>query len=327
MAPKNRPLTPALRQSEIGRSDICAVVVTFFPPADVAQNLEAIAPQVATILVVDNASSESSLRPIHPVGAKIGATIACNRENTGLATALNVGLRFAREHGYRWLATFDQDGLASPDMMNKMIALVASYKEPERLALVTPLHVDRRLGLSYANRACLARGDNWRLLPTAMTSGNLVNVAAADSIGGFDGSLFIDYVDNDFCLRLRRKGYHVVEASDAVLWHSLGTTEMHRFLWKKVRTTNHSALRRYYSTRNGVITWRNNWRFDFRWIVGDIKRFFLICAYILLWEKQKNDKLIAIAHGLWDGVRNVRGQRGVRSQRGRSPAEVEPTDP
>lgn len=307
-----------MRQPKITRSDICAVVITFFPPPDLAKNLEALAAQVAEILVVDNASPEASLRSIQSIGAKLGATIACNRENTGLAAALNVGLRFARDRGYTWLATFDQDSLATPDMVSKMTTLIANYGESEGLALITPLHVDRRLGLSYTNTACLSRGDNWRRLPTAMTSGNLVNVTAADAIGGFDGGLFIDYVDNDFCLRLRRKGYHIVEASDAVLWHSLGTMEIRRFLWKKVRTTNHSALRRYYSTRNGVMTWKRYWRFDLGWTLGDIRRFLFICAYILLWEKQKKEKLIAIGHGLWDGVRNVRGQRSVSSGQGKS---------
>lgn len=304
-----------MRRSKLVRSDVCAVVVTFFPPAEFEENLQAVAAQVAEILVVDNASPASAVRSIHAIGAEIGATIVCNPENTGLAAALNAGLRFARERGYTWLATFDQDSLATPDMVSKMLALATNHAESERVALISPVHVDRRLGLSYTNGAGL-RGANWRLLTTAMTSGNLVNVAAADAIGGFDSTLFIDYIDNDFCLRLRRKGYHVVEASDALLWHSLGATEIHRFLWKNVRTTNHSALRRYYSTRNAIITWRSSWQVDLRWTLGDIRRFVFICAYILLWEKQKKDKLIAIAHGLWDGVRNVRGQRNVRSRGG-----------
>lgn len=299
-----------MNSSRSSRADICAVVVTYFPAPDCAQNLKALAPQVGEIVVFDNASSEASFDAIGRSIATLSVKVIRSRENVGIAAALNAALAFAHERGYKWLATFDQDSLASPDMISTMIALAATYPEPERLAVITPVHMMRHLGISYSGPHCLARGADWRRLATTMTSGNLVNVRVAASVGGFDAGLFIDYVDNDFCLRLRRHGYHVVEASAAVLWHSLGDTKVHRFLWKRPRTTNHSPLRRYYTTRNRVITWRRNWRFDPRWTLWDVRKFFQGCAYILLWEEQKLKKLSAVARGLVDGMRNVRGKAG-----------------
>jgi len=310
----------------IGRADICAVVVTYFPPPDFPENLQALASQVSAILLIDNASAEASYCRITAVAAKLGVTVRRNPVNEGIAAALNTALSFAREHGYEWIATFDQDSLASPDMMERMVELLGSYEDTARLALITPVHKARHLGVSYSGSHCLARGSNWRRLAIAMTSGNLVNVNTAISLGGFDSGFFIDYVDNDFCLRLRRNGYHVVEASTAVLWHSLGTTTVHRFLWKRLRTTNHPPTRRYYITRNRLISWKRHWRFDARWALWDMKKFLQSCAYILLFEEQKSAKLVAVAHGLWDGVRNVHGPMKLGSPGAADAKTMEPAE-
>lgn len=289
-------------------ADVCAVVVTYFPDADCAQNLRAIASQVAELLVVDNGSSRESLEEVEATVAQIGARLLRFGENRGIAAALNSGLAFARERGYRWLATFDQDSLATAGMIANMIASLGVYPHPELAAVITPIHVDRRLHVSYALGESLASGEGWRELRTAMTSGNLVNVTAAMSVGGFDATLFIDYVDHEFCMRLRRNGYHIIEASGAVLRHSLGEMEVRSLLWRRPRVTHHSPTRRYYITRNRLIVWRQNLTFDLRWTLRDMRSFLYELGYIVLWEQEAPKKMRAVARGVLDGIRNARGK-------------------
>jgi rhamnosyltransferase len=64
--------------------------------------------------------------------------------------------------------------------------------------------------------------------------------------GQFRDELFIDFVDNEYCLRLRRRGFSVLRADQAVLYHSVGDTRR----YGPFIATNHSPLRRYYKTRN-----------------------------------------------------------------------------
>jgi rhamnosyltransferase len=287
-------------------ADICAVVVTHFPEPACADNLRALASQVSQVLVIDNGSSALSLAPVEAAARNLGGSVMSLTTNRGIATALNAGLAFARERGYRWLATFDQDSLVTPNMIETMAQALAAYPQSHKVAVIAPCHVDRALGFAV-REAAEATGPGWRVLRTTMSSGNLVDVRAATSAGGFDDSLFIDYVDHDFCLRLRRCGYQVLEATRAQLLHSLGVLERRRFIGLSVSITNHSAPRLYYISRNRLILWRRYWRREPRWVVRDVRRLLSETLFIVLYERQVGAKVRMIVRGVWHGVRDVRG--------------------
>lgn len=291
----------------IARSDICAAVVTFFPPSECAENLLALAPQVGRLLVVDNGSSPETWQPLEPVVRKVGATAVRLGSNFGIARALNVGLQHAHEQGFRWLATFDQDSRAVPGMLEQMGAALSAYPEPDRVGLIAPVHVDRRAGVVISDRYREASAPLWHVIRTTMTSGNLVNVAAALEVGGFDDSLFIDYVDNEFCLRLRHRRYRVLEATQAQLSHSLGALEVRDLGIVRAGITNHSALRRYYMTRNRLLIWRQYWRWEPAWVLRDMRRFLSESAGIVLFEKDVAAKARMTLRGIRDAFHNIRG--------------------
>src|SRR5688500_10357031 len=90
-------------------SRTCAVVVTYFPDADVLRRARAIASQVGTMVVVDNGSGPAHDDTLHSLTSIPNLTLLRNDTNLGLAGALNQGLRWAQEHGYVWGLMFDQD--------------------------------------------------------------------------------------------------------------------------------------------------------------------------------------------------------------------------
>jgi GT2 family glycosyltransferase len=65
-----------------------------------------------------------------------------------------------------------------------------------------------------------------------ITSGNLLKVSAFERIGGFREDLFIDSVDFDFCLRLKKSGYRIMRCNQAILYHSLGERKEIQFRTK-----------------------------------------------------------------------------------------------
>jgi rhamnosyltransferase len=296
-----------MNASTIARPDVCAVVVTYFPKPSCVDNLVALAPQVGSLLVVDNGSSEKTLKPVVAAVERLGAAIVSLGNNLGIAAALNVGLRFAREHGYDWLTTFDQDSQATPGMIDEMFGALQSYSHPDEVALITPRHVDRNSGFDLRYRTAEASGTAWRIVPVAMTSGNVVNVHVALDAGGFDDSLFIDYVDVEFCLRLRKHGYRLLEATHARLMHSLGSLELRRFICTRVIVTNHPVVRRYYITRNRIIIWRQYWKHERAFVISDIWRLLTETMYVMLYEEQLKAKVPMILYGVLDGLNNVRG--------------------
>jgi len=305
------PVTGILtRDMSIQASDkaaVCAVVVTYFPPASCAQHLTAIASQVGKLLIVDNGSSEESLQPVVACAPRLGASLVRLGANRGVAAALNVGVRFAAECGCAWLATFDQDSEATPGMIEEMLRVVQSHPDVKHVGVVSPRRVDPRSGFTVREPGGAHSSDAWRAIPTTMTSGSLVNLAAIALVGGFEDALFIDYVDHEFCLRLRRHGYRIVEASRARLLHSLGALERRRFIFKRISVTHHATVRRYYMTRNRLILWRRYWRREPRWVLGDVRRFLSETLFVLLYEKQAHSKVAMVWRGLRDGAKSIGG--------------------
>jgi rhamnosyltransferase len=291
-------------------ADVCAVIVTYHPKPECAGTLAALAPQVRELLIVDNGSPAASFAPVEAAAASVGARIVRLGSNRGIAAALNVALEHARQQGFTWLATFDQDSRPGEGLLGQMLRVLASYPEPDQVALLTPVQVEEASGVNSVTLVTLARGSRWRLLRLAITSGNLLNVAAASRVGGFDASLFIDYVDHEICLKLRREGYQILEASEVRLLHSLGTMEVRQFLGRRPRVSHHSRLRRYYITRNRALLWRQYGSFDPRWMVDDVHRFLNEVVAVVLWEKDVPGKLWMMARGLFDAARNVRGELG-----------------
>jgi rhamnosyltransferase len=291
----------------IARSDICAAVVTFFPEPESAEHLRALAPQVGRILVIDNGSPPESLEPIESAARTIAVSVVRLGSNLGIATALNTGLRLAASQGFRWLATFDQDSRATESMLEEMAKALAAFPERDRVGLVAPLHQDRRVGITVSDGRHEEAGPGWNVIRTTMTSGNLVNIAAAQAVGGFDESLFIDYVDHEFCLRLRRRGYRILEATRAVLDHALGNLEMRSLGMARMGVTHHPALRRYYITRNRMLVWRGYWRSEPAWVLRDMRRFLSESAGIVLFEKDAAAKVRMTLRGIRDASRNLRG--------------------
>ncbi|TEB40741.1 glycosyltransferase family 2 protein, partial [Flavobacterium circumlabens] len=76
-----------------------------------------------------------------------------------------------------------------------------------------------------------------------MTSGNIVNLKIHEKIGGFEEKLFIDYVDIEYCLKLKKEGYSIANLPNVLLQHELGDSKRTSFLFVKAIVTNHSSIR------------------------------------------------------------------------------------
>jgi rhamnosyltransferase len=302
-----RNLPRARHNASSERPRICAVMVTYFPRHDLAEVLAALAPQVDELVIVDNGSSAEKLEGLSASASKVKATFLPLGTNRGIAHALNVGLEHARRQDCQWLATFDQDSLALPTMLDEMLSAIQRYPQPARIAMLAPVQIDPHSGFHLEPDTCELRGSGWRVLYTTMTSGNLVNVATATAIGGFEESFFIDYVDHEFCLRLRRHGYQVLEVTEAHLTHSLGELSTHRLGGRRIWVTHHSVTRRYYMSRNRLILWWRYFRSEPTWVRRDMRAFASELVRIVLYERESGAKLRMVLRGTLDAIRGVRG--------------------
>lgn len=316
--PPARPLVSAA-----GENRVCAVVVTFQPWTEVVANLRALRRQVPRVIVVDNAVSAASRALLAPLASEPGYELVFNRENLGVAAALNQGLVRAQAGGDDWLATFDQDSRIPADFVAGLLAAHKRWQSPERVAVLAPLYRDRGLGFIYSPNGPVRPGETVDSVVTVTaTSGSLVAVRAACELGGFREDFFIDCVDFEFCLRCRRRSWQVLEVRGVVLDHAQGEWRQRRLLWKRPRVNDYSALRRYYQARNRLILYARLGGVDPRWTLRDAWGYACDGLKLFLFCEHRATKLGAMLTGVWHAATGRRGAWGGAVSAAEATADV-----
>lgn len=281
---------------------IAACIVTYNPElARFSECLSAVAEQVEHVFVVDNGSNETS-----------GVEALCREydnaifvplgENKGIAAALNMGCTAADEKSCTAVLTLDQDSICEDGLVEKLAAHLA-----KDVGIAAPW-------ISYAGN------EEYYDLPQdgpyevewTITSASLTSIDAWRKIGGFDEALFIDSVDRDFCIRLRRAGYRVVIDPATSLSHELGDMRCVRILGKVIHITNHSSFRKYYIARNKILLAKKG-EISSAECVREISQEFFKA---LLLEDNKASKISRLMRGIVDGLQSRMGtpRTGVSSK-------------
>jgi rhamnosyltransferase len=143
---------------------------------------------------------------------------------------------------------------------------------------------------------------------TAITAGSLVRLSAYQTAGGFRDDFFIDFVDNEYSLRLRRQGARVIYSARAIIDHAIGEPKRYKLLWMRPVSSNHSPLRRYYITRNRLVTDSVYFTTDPRAVMQDYYRLIGEAFLFTLLEDRKLAKWWAMALGAWHAIIGRRGK-------------------
>ena len=284
---------------------VAAIIVSYNPDSNLFDSINLLLNQVEKVIIVDNGSKEKYVKYIKSINEdKI--EIILNKENLGIATALNIGVRKALENGYEWILTMDQDSKASPDMVKKMFNVYNSINREERKDILSifPNFVDERIQSIEEN----SNMNSYEYVDADITSGNLLRKEVFEKVGFFDDSLFIDLVDTDFCMRLNEKGIKMIKIRDAVLYHSLGESKTIKGILGSFNTSNHSALRRYYMTRNRFYIWEKYKGLNSLTLNRDKKLFKKEFVKIILGEKDKVNKIKMVLRGYKDYKKGIKGK-------------------
>lgn len=230
---------------------LIAIIVTYNGDVDTVSNIEKVSKLVDFLYVIDNGSNEWFLEVLKPLSCIDNVLIDYLVDNLGVAYALNKGVKHAKDNGFQWVVTLDQDSLPSPSMIH-------SYWQQldldDSIKVLSP-------NVCLENVACNNHHAH-KVVSMAITSGMMINVSVFDSVGLFDEALFIDYVDIEFCIRLRNSKIKIIQVADAFLKHRLG--EPHSVPWPfSVLYTKHNPLRRYYMQRNLLYVVSRYWRTNF----------------------------------------------------------------
>jgi len=281
-------------------NNVCAIIVTYNPNQDLIVNVEMLLPQVNQLVIIDNASNSKNQVYLDKIKVQQKVTVIYNDDNLGIASALNQGVGFALEIGSEWIATFDQDSMTEPGYIELMLSKLESCPgNIDKIALLTPTIIE----MGDQDRFQHTKNDDLcRVIKSAITSGALVRAEVFSKVGYFRADYFIDYVDYEFCFRLRRFGYTIIQLGGVHLLHHLGKTKNHKLFNNSYTATHHSPLRRYTIARNRIITYKLYVRQEPVWVAYDAISWIKEIVKILFWEDEKRLKLLRNFQGIWDGL-------------------------
>lgn len=283
---------------------VCGVVVTYHPTGEMVQNLRNVLSQTDTLVVVDNCSRPDALNELRDASRSLGFHLIENSENLGIAEALNQGVRWAKSEGYPWVILFDQDSRLTPHFVENMVATWQAHPQRERVCSMHPTYYDPG-----------ARRDHVRVRAsdggpiTSMTSGALMPVWVFDKLGWFASEYFIDEVDSEYCYRIRAAGYIIADSKDAVLHHTTGHPEPFKLLGFRCRPTQHSAIRRYYMSRNRIVLYRKYFPIFPRFVLHSMHMAFIETVKCFIADRDRLHKIRNFLLGTWDGLRGRMGKR------------------
>jgi rhamnosyltransferase len=287
---------------DLFRNQICAVIVAFHPDKQLEERVAKILRQSGSVIIVDNNSSQSEIEMMRDMALRLGKCFLIeNGSNLGIAAALNRGVEFAKTGGSKWVLLFDQDTVIEDNMLESIYEVYEAYPKKERIAVIGSNFID-----TYTRKNVYGdetdKGSLWLEKLTVITSGSFMPLDLFDKIGPFREDFFIDHVDDEFCLRAKHRGYKILLTRKETMKHSFGAATMHKFLWRRAGTSNHSPLRRYYMTRNHIVLIKEYLTREPGWAIDTVCTRFKSLILMLLFEEKRFIKIRAMIKGLMHGL-------------------------
>jgi len=269
------------------------------------------------IVVVDNNSSDGTaemLRQRYPQVMHLRLP-----SNQGVGGAQAAGLEYAalqKKRDLVWI--LDDDSVPAPDALEKLLDASRAIKGAgEKIGILASLPVDtssgqKILGWMWCGGFVepgpeVLRERFWHV-DAVISSGSLIGREVVERVGLPRADFFMDFVDYEYCLRIRRLGYSVVIVPESLLNHALGEARQVKFLGRPRFWHEHAAWREYYIWRNPTFAiWhlypglRSKFFF--------VRKFLRHAAGVALFNQEKRTSLRLMTLGFWDGFR---GRLGIR---------------
>lgn len=286
-----------------GSDDIVAVVVTYNPDlVTLRSQTSSLLDQRVRILWVDNGSSA----PLDGLALELSVELLKLGANEGVAAAQNAGVKLAYEQGAAFVMLMDHDSVPAPGMVQRLRSVMMSHPD---VAAVGPYYSDPRSGepshpfvwIDGLRLHRLARPHDGAIsseVDHLIASGCLIRAAAWRDIGPMLAPMFIDFVDVEWCLRARSKGWHLHGVWDAHMFHTIGHAVVRR-MGRNFRI--HSPTRHYFHVRNGVFLYRQNW-IAANWRLVSFWRMLLKTGFYLVFSHSRLAYVRSTLQGIVDGI-------------------------
>jgi GT2 family glycosyltransferase len=251
--------------------DVWVVVLNYNGREDTLALLATLVGQPATVLVVDNESSDDSIAAVHAAFPAV-RTLATGA-NLGYSGGNNAGIELAMAHGAEVVVVINNDTLVEMDFLSPLVAAVADGP----VAATPDIRYASDRDTSWYRGAVLDRttarprhlqpheqSADRDPIPTGLLTGCCIAASTRTwrAVGLFDDDYFLIFEDSDWSMRAHAAGITTVVVPESRLVHKVS------------RSFRGSTDATYFFTRNGLRFSRRylGWRGCARFTRGQIIR-------------------------------------------------------
>ena len=202
--------------------------------------------------------------------------------NLGYAGGNNIAIRYLQERGVEYILLLNNDLVVRKNTVNKLVEVANSQPNAGLVgALNVELENESKVyepGMKF-NRYRLknvkipVQPSGVDAVDKVIGSSILIKSKILDDTGLMDERFFLYWEDLEFCLRVKKSGYVVLIAYDAVVEHS-------------PHGSSNGFVRRYFHTRNAYLFVR----------IG-LPKWYHFCAFLLLFSRNSRSLLKLVVLG------------------------------
>ena len=302
---------------------IVAIAVAYHPEATAfSMLLERLLAQASLVVVVDNTPGDQNPLLVSLISAQSDherCRLVRLKTNTGIASAINIGLQAALTEGADFVLLSDQDSLPSIDMVENLCRVYAELTaQGVRVGAIGPTFLDLNTSLTfpfqadlpgkffYGHKGSTVEEPHVEAL-SLITSGSLIPAEVIQVVGPMREDFFIDNVDVEWCHRARSMGYRIFGTGWATMYQRLGEAKLRVWYLRWRYESEYSPIRSYYRLRNLVALWKLDF-IDWRWKVRNTwYGLGVVYTHTFFAKKQNAKHLLMAAKGVWHGLTNRMG--------------------
>lgn len=271
----------------------CSIVVLYEPGNEEIENILDYYDSVDKAYILDNSveSREAIVNDVllkHNGQVKEKAKYIHFQKNIGLCKALNHGMKLAADEGFEWALIMDADSTFNTNVVNVYKDYIEK-NDCSKIGVLAPVHLhDRNLESKFEGQ---------RIVPWAMTSGCFYNISTFEIVNGFKEELFVDGLDIDYCYKIHKDGYQIIELANAQINHKPGETHVFNLGGIKVKYGVASPWR-YYMQARAIV-----------WLILEYKSAREVIRYSVKWGKvlllfdNKKEYIKQLIRGTKDGIK------------------------
>lgn len=221
-----------------------------------------------------------------------------NPKNMGLCASVNNGFKMAIEKGADWILVMNPDGTFQKGAFDVFRKYIEENDTPNVGIIAPRYNIDRRPKQAGTGNIEIRYAD---------MTGCLYNAEILEKLGFYDEKTYFYGLDTEYCIRVRKNGYKIVECSAAVLNHHPAETYEVKLFGKTVFKCGIDKPQRYY------------YQFRSAWYIGMKYRDFRNLAFhvykwmkVVLFFDNKPEYFRMIRLGIEDAKRGFFGNVNER---------------